>query len=88
MARYQVTLDIALRWSAGIRFVAFYRHWGSLSQNLLSRAQFARLISLSSRLIAPYKEWWTVPTLQLITAKENVRYRQTVGARCPSYMEM
>ena len=38
MARYQVTLDIALRRSAGIRFVAFYRRWGSLSQNLLSRA--------------------------------------------------
>ena len=30
MACYQVTLDIALRWSAGIRFIAFYRHGAPL----------------------------------------------------------
>ena len=52
------SINIALRWSAGNWFVAIYGHWESLSQNLLSRAQFACLIFLSSRLIAPYKEWW------------------------------
>ena len=67
---------MALRWSAGNSVVAIYKHW-NLSQNLLSRTQFACLNSLSSRLNALYKEWWAVPTLQLLS--RLIRWSEKAG---------